>query len=443
MQPIRLFRGHFLNPIAEDRYILHTDGGIVVDGSGIILEVGAYHALQQQYPSAVTVDCSDRLILPGFIDTHTHLPQLGAVALYGKELLEWLNAYIFPSEREFAPEAADRLCPLFFRSLLAHGVTTAAIYCSVRKDSTHVAFQWAEQTGIRAIIGKVMMDQHAPDLLMETTSQSLQASEEVCRRWHGAANGRLLYAFTPRFAPTSSRFLMKAVGDLAGQYGAYIQTHIAEHPAELRWVKELFPEAHSYTDLYFGNGLLGPKTLLAHAVYVSPDERRLLADTGTCVSHCPTSNFFLKSGLMPLRELLDTGLHIGFGSDVAGGPTLSPFEIMRSAIYTHTARRFLPDFGGGDITPATALYMATLGGAKALRLDERTGSLERGKEADFIIVNPQSLSPLPTERWVDLSPEALVSRLIFRGDDRVVEQTYVRGALCHDRRSHGNNERQD
>lgn len=442
MQQTKLFRGQILNPVGEDRYTLHVDGGLIVDESGIILEVGDYREIKHQCPSANVIDCSDCLILPGFIDTHTHLPQYRVVARYGKELLEWLKTYIFPAEAEFTPEAADTLCPLFFRSLLSYGVTTAAIYCSVRKDSAHVAFEWAERTGIRAIIGKVMMDQNSPDFLLENMSESLQASEDVCRKWHGAANGRLLYAFTPRFAPTCSRALMKAVGDLAGQYGAYVQTHLAEHPAELQWVRALFPETRHYTDVYFRAGLLGPKTILAHAIHVSSDERRLLADTRTCLSHCPTSNLFLKSGSMPLRELLDTGLHIGLGSDVGGGPTLSPFEVMRSAIYVHTARRFLPDFGGGDISPTTALYMATLGGAQALGLDDKVGSLACGKEADFIVVNPQRLSPLWAEKGVDTSPETLVSRMIFRGDDRIVERTYVRGVLCYDRSSHGNNERQ-
>ena len=436
MRQISLFRGRILSPTAENQHTFHADGGLVVSESGIILEIGDYHEVVDRYPGVTLVDHSDRLILPGFIDTHTHLPQYSLASLYGKQLLEWLNTAVFPAERGFTPEAADTLCPVFFRSLLAHGVTTAAIYGSVQKDSTHIAFQWAEHTGIRAIIGKVMMDRNSPDFLLETTSESLRASEEVCRKWHGAANGRLLYAFTPRFAPTSSRSLMKAVSDLAGQYGAYIQTHLAEHPAELQWVKELFPEAHSYTDVYFGTGLLGSRTILAHAIYVNTDERRLLADTQSCLSHCPTSNLFLKSGLMPLRELLDRGLRIGLGSDVGGGPTLSPFEVMRSAIYVHTARRFLPDFGGGDISPTTAFYMATLGGAKALRLDDRIGSLDRGKEADFIIVDPQRLNPLPAETVPDLSPETLLSRIIFRGDDRIVEQSYVQGALCYDRRSY-------
>ncbi|PWB77718.1 MAG: guanine deaminase [Candidatus Methylomirabilota bacterium] len=442
LQPVRLFRGYIVNPAAEDRYALYTDGGLAVDANGIILDVGAYHEMRRQHPGAAIIDCSDRLILPGFIDTHTHLPQFGAVALYGKELPEWLNEHIFPAERQFTPEAADTQCPIFFHSLLAFGVTTAAIYCAVRKDSTHVAFQWAERTGIRAIIGKVMMDRNAPDFLLENTSDSLRAGEELCREWHGAANGRLLYAFTPRFAPTCSRALMKGVSDLAGRYGAYIQTHLAENRAEIQWVRDLFPEMRSYTEVYFGVGLLGPKTLLAHAIHVGADERRLLAETQSCLSHCPTSNLFLKSGLMPLRELMNSRLRIGLGSDVGGGPTLSPFEVMRSAIYTHTARRMLHDVDGGDISPATALYLATLGGAAALGLDNKIGSLVRGKEADFVVVNPRRLSPLPTDKWMDLSSDTLLSRMIFLGDDRVVEQTYVRGALCHDRHSNENIGRQ-
>jgi guanine deaminase len=433
MDQLKIFRGQILNPATEDRYTFRMDGAIVVDKSGTIVGVGEFQETKQRHPQAMIVDSSNRLILPGFVDTHVHLPQYGALALYGKELLEWLKTYIYPAEREFTSEAANTLCPLFFRSLLANGVTTAAIYCSVQKESTHVAFEWAEKTGMRAIIGKVMMDQNSPDFLLEQTTDSLEASEEVCRKWHGADNGRLQYAFTPRFAPTCSRGLMKAAADLAGRYGAYIQTHLAETLAELEWVRELFPEARSYTDVYRRANLLGPKTVLAHAVYVSPEERRLLKETGARLSHCPTSNLFLKSGLMPVRELLDEGLHVGLGSDVGGGPTLSPFEVMRSAIYVHTARRFLPGFLGGDISPATAFYMATLGGAKALGLEDKIGSLEHGKQADFIVVNPGRLSPLPRKKETEIAPETLLSRLIFRGDDRIVEQTYVQGNLCHER----------
>lgn len=432
MEHNKLFRGQVLSPITEEQYTFLPDGGLVVDADGIILDVGNYEEIAQRYAETTVIDLADSLLLPGFVDTHVHLPQYGAVALYGKELLDWLDTYIFPAERAFTAEMANTLCPIFFRSLLAYGTTTAAVYCSIQKESTHVAFEWARETGLRAIIGKVMMDRNSPGFLLEKTTESLRASEELCRTWHGTENGRLLYAFSPRFAPTCSRALMKAASELASQYGAYIQTHLAENLAEVEWVRELFPEARSYTDVYFSNGLLGPKSILAHAIHLDPDERHLLRDTDTCLSHCPTSNLFLHSGLMPLRELMDEGLRIGLGTDVGGGPTLSLFTVMRAAIYVHNARRFLPQFSGGKMLPSHAFYLATLGGAKALGLHKRIGSLDPGKEADFIVVNPQKLSPLSRGTETALSPETVLSRLVFRGDDRIVEQTYVRGRCCYD-----------
>jgi guanine deaminase len=344
-----------------------------------------------------------------------------------------LNTYIFPAEEHFTPEKANLICPVFFRDLLENGITTAAIYCSVQKESTDVAFGWAEKIGNRAIIGKVMMDRNAPSSLVEDTDSSIRESEEVCRRWHGVDDGRLLYAFTPRFAPTCSRELMESAGACARERGAYIQTHLAENQDELQWVMKLFPEAANYTDVYRRAGLLSSKSVLAHAIYLAAPEREALAETGSCLSHCPTSNLFLKSGLMPLYELMNMGLRIGLGSDVAGGPTLSPFAVMRGAIYVHNARKFVQDSCAEDITPATALYLATLGGAEALHLEDRIGSLDPGKEGDFVVIDAAKLSPVAPEFNGIQRKDALLSRLVFRGDDRIVEQTYVRGKLLHDR----------
>ncbi len=197
----------------------------------------------------------------------------------------------------------------------------------------------------------------------------------------------------------------------------------------------LFPEAASYTDVYRRARVLGPKSLLAHAIYLSPLERQVLADSGSALCHCPTSNLFLKSGLMPLHELMNMGLRVGLGSDVAGGPTLNPFEVMRSTIYVHNVRRFVQASPMEDLTPVTALYLATLGGAQALHLEDKIGSLEPGKEADFIVVDPEKLSPISQELSPTQRNEVLISRLVFRGDDRIVERTYVRGKLCYERRS--------
>jgi guanine deaminase len=434
MADVTLFRAQILSPKSADAFVFHRAGGLVVNSEGKIVAVADYKKVKQDYPQALVIDLSDRLIIPGFIDTHVHLPQYKAVAIYGRELLGWLENYIYPAERDFTPEVAQELAPVFFTALLAHGVTAAAVYCSVQMASTHVAFESAEKVGIRVAMGKVMMDQNSPEFLLENTSDSIKGSEELCRRWHGADQGRLLYSFIPRFAPTCSRKLMATVGEMAKQYGAYIQTHIAENPKEVDWVKELFPEAQSYADVYSRAGLLGPRTVLAHAIYLSEQERLLLKKTKTCLAHCPTSNLFLQSGFMPLRELMDRGLTIGLGSDVGGGPTLSPFEVMRAALYVHTTRRLLLG-AQGEITPATAFYLSTWGGAKTLGLGEKIGTLEAGKEADFVVVNPAQLNPLRGKASAEETPENLLSRLIFRGDDRVVEQSYVRGRLCYDKYS--------
>jgi guanine deaminase len=218
----------------------------------------------------------------------------------------------------------------------------------------------------------------------------------------------------------------------------YIQTHLSENQSEIAWVKKLFPDAQDYTGVYEKAGLLGPRTLLAHAIYISARERNALLNAQACLVHCPTSNLFLKSGLMPLAELLQMNHRLALGSDVAGGPTLSPFSVMRAAIYIHNARRFSISNGGFDVSPATVLYLATLGGAKALALDAITGSLEPGKDADFVVLDSSAFPDLPSDSQMgDL--EKLLSRLVFLGDDRMVERTYVRGRICYDRQARVSN----
>lgn len=429
----RLFRAKIFNSSSDGQVEFLKDGGLAIDAHGSVAGVGSYSEMATLHPDAHLIDYADRWIVPGFVDAHVHISQAMVMASFGQELLDWLDRYIFPAERDFTPAAANAICPDFFRALLSYGVTTAAIYSNVRADSTHVCFEWAERTGIRAIIGKVMMDRHSPPFLIEDTAQSLRESEELCKTWHGTDNGRLLYALTPRFALSCSAGLMDGVAHLAKQYGAYVQTHISENRAEIARVKELFPEATTYTDVYLRAGLLGPQTVLGHGIHLGHDEWRLLKDSETSLVHCPTSNLFLNSGLMPLREVMDRGLKVGLGSDVGAGPTLSPFEVMRTTVYVHRLRKSLGKTDGSDVTPATAFYLATLGGARALCLDDRIGSLGAGKEADFAVIDPNRLGPVRQSGGDEASPDQLLARLVFLGDDRCVEQTYVRGKLCFSR----------
>ncbi len=435
----KLFRAKLLTPEGTGRpapgsgfWRLYDDGALVIDTNGRIVSVGDYADLAREHSEAEKIDLSDKFIVPGFIDAHVHLPQYPAIGLYGRELLDWLNAYIFPAEKEFTPKVADSLSPIFFDRLLAYGVTTAAIYTSVRADSTWKVFEWAERKGIRAIIGKVMMDRNVPDYLREDTRTSIAESDQLCKAWHGQDDDRLLYAFTPRFAPSCSQELLDKVGALARERGAYVQTHLSENSGEIKWVKQLFPESRNYTDVYARAGLLGPKTLLAHAIHIDQDEQRALLAAEACLVHCPTSNLFLKSGLMHLAELLQMRHRVGLGSDVAGGPTLSPFSLMQAAIYVHNARCLPLANSGFDVTPGLVLYLATLGGARALGLGRTTGSLEPGKDADFVVLDLSSFDQSLANRG-EGEVDKLLSRLVFLSDDRNVEQTYVRGRLCYER----------
>jgi guanine deaminase len=334
-----LFRAHLLSPCEPARLREVSDGALVVDPAGRITAAGPFAEAATAHPAEPVQDLRPHWILPGLIDLHSHLPQYEAVAMDGQELLPWLRDFIFPAEIRFADaDWAAAAARTYFAHQLALGTTTAAVYGSVHPEATHRAFQEADRAGIRVILGKVMMDRNTLESLRETTEASLADSEALCQAWHGRDGGRLQYAFTPRFAPTCTRELLSGAGRLAEKHGAYVQTHLSENLDELQWVRDLFPEARDYTDVYARAGLLGPRTLLGHCIHLAPEERRTLRDTGAAVVHCPNSNAFLKSGIMPLRRWLDEDLTVGLGTDVGAGPTLSLWSEMAMAVHASKLR---------------------------------------------------------------------------------------------------------
>ena len=450
-----LFRAHLLSPEDPSRLRDIPDGGLVVDAAGAIVAAGPFPEVAAAHPGEELTDFRPHWILPGLVDLHSHLPQHEAVAMDGLELLPWLTTHIFPAELKFQdPEWAALAARAYFRDQLALGTTTTAVYGSVHQEATHRAFQEAERSGVRAILGKVMMDRNTSEQLRETTEASLAQSEELCAQWHGRDAGRLQYAFTPRFAPTCSEQLLRGAGRLAERHSAFVQTHLSENLDELQWVHELFPEARDYTDVYAGCGLLGPRTLLGHCIHLAPAEREAIRAAGAAIVHCPRSNAFLKSGIMPLRRWLDEGLTVGLGTDVGAGPSLDLWAEMamactasklRWAAQNNQGRRLreldLPEADRArihaalglepdrPIDPAQAFALATLGGARALGLGDRIGSLDPGKEADFIVVDPARVDPAPAR---DLAPAAeVLCRLLYRSDPSMVRASYVRGRLCH------------
>lgn len=409
----------------------HRDGAIIV-ANGQIAEVGAYDDLRKRQ-RPVPVRWLDRgmvAIFPGLIDCHTHLPQYSAVARGESQLLPWLRENIFPVEREFTGPKAREESPLFFHELARNGTTTAMVYAAIYEDSCEVGFEAAEQSGLRVILGKMMMDLGSYGQLQpkKILSVSLIESERLCRKWHGAADGRLEYAFSPRFAVTCSEKLMRSAAELAQRFDAYLQTHLAENREEIEKVRNLHMSARDYTYVYEKCGLLTPKTMLGHCIHLNSREIDAIAAAQSNIAHCPTSNLFLGSGLLKLDQLLAAGLAIGLGSDVAAGPELNMWQVMRGALDVQKARNMsephLP-----RLRPSEAFYFATSGGARAVGKSAIIGSLDVGKEADLLVVDLAALFPYGKIglRLDDLSTEDILALCIYRGGPHATLETYVRG----------------
>lgn len=423
-----LYRAHLLWSDSPTALREVADGGLLVDARGRILASGPFAEIATNYPGVELIDLRPHWILPGLIDLHVHLPQYESVAMDGLELLPWLTTHIFPAEARFSDASlAQAAARRFFGDLLSLGTTTAVVYSTIHQEATDIAFREAESCGIRCAMGKMMMDQNAPEALSESTDSSLEQSAELIQQWHGKADGRLLYALAPRFAPMCSPALMRGVGRLSEKTGAFIQTHLAENLDELAWVKKLFPERANYTDVYHHYGILNARTLLGHGIHLEASERALIKAAGACIVHCPSSNAFLQSGIMPLRRWLDEGVRVGLGTDVAGGPTLSMWNEMAMTCTVSKLRLALLREPNTAVKPVEAFHLATQEAAHALGLHDRLGSLGKGKDADFIVVDPRLVDP--GNRAEDAAARVL-SRLLYRADPRMVKATFVRGSQC-------------
>lgn len=454
---LRGLRGQVLDSPAFGQLRSWADGAVIFDsGRGLIVEVGDYDTLFRRRrdrpvrwlepgtdagaePSAATGFFSStptpapaRIICPGLIDVHAHLPQYPSSGRGQGELLPWLRAYIFPLEREFNAARAREDAPRFFHALARHGTTSAMLYAAIYDESCEAAFLAAERSGLRITLGKVMMDVGSyGDLPPEKIiSISLAQSERLCRRWHGASGGLLAYAFSPRFAVSCSEELMCGAAGLAATYGAPIQTHLAENLAELERVRQLFPTAKDYTDVYDRCGLLTPRTVLGHCLHLSDRELTVLAGRGAKVAHCPTANFFLTSGLLPLDRVLRAGIGVGLGTDVGAGTELNLWQVMRAALETQKARSYY-ERDVHLLNPAEAFFLGTQGGAETLGLGAVVGSLEPGKEADLLVIDRADLGAYGDPGALD--PHETVSLCIYRGGPHATLATYVRGRAVYER----------
>jgi len=411
---------------AERSYEYFEDGLLVVE-DGTVVEIGTAESLLPSLSSEVeVVHYEDALITPGFVDTHIHYPQVGIIGSYGAQLLDWLETYTFPCEGRFDDSRhAHAQAEIFLRELLRNGTTTALVFGTVHKQSVDAFFEQASKLNLRMIAGKVLMDRCAPDYLVDTAESGYADSKELIERWHG--KGRLSYAVTPRFAPTSSDEQLELAGKLFKEFpGLYMHTHISENRQEIEWVKELFPERDGYLDVYDHHGLIGERSVFAHGVHLHDDECRRLGDTGSAVAFCPTSNLFLGSGLLDLAHLESHGVRVGLGTDVGAGTSFSQLQSLNEAYKVLQLQ-------GQKLDPFKAFYLATLGGARSLYLDDRIGSLQAGKEADFVVLDYEATPLISYRLKQSKSLEETLFALMILGDDRVVKETFSAGMSVHRR----------
>jgi len=407
-------------------YVWHEDGLLVVE-DGRVKAAGDYTQLRTTLPQdAVVHDYRGKLIVPGFIDTHIHYPQTDMIASPAPGLLPWLETYTFPTERKFDdPEHAHEVARFFIEELLRCGTTTAMVYCTVHPTSVNAFFGESHKRNLRMVAGKILMDRNCPKFLCDTAEGGVRQSEELINTWH--KHGRQLYAITPRFAPTSTQAQLQLCGELARAYpDTFLQTHVAENTDEVAWVKSLFPDSRSYLDVYDKVGMMRPRAMYAHCIWLDDHDRMRMRETQSAASICPTSNLFLGSGLFDFKRADEAQVPMSLATDVGGGTSFSMLQTMNE-VYK-VARM------GGTYLPALRLfYMATLGGARSMQLEGTIGNFATGVEADFVVLDPQATPLLARRTSRTESLEELLFALALLGDDRAVAATYSAGKRVHAR----------
>ncbi|MEG3127267.1 guanine deaminase [Pantoea cypripedii] len=406
----------------------YLEDGVLTLRDGKVVSLESWETAQTHINPANLTDLRGKLIVPGFIDTHIHYPQTEMIGAFGEQLLEWLNQYTFPVESQYhCPDHAAQMSAFFLHQLLANGTTTALVFGTVHPQSVDALFSAAEQLNMRLIAGKVMMDRNAPAYLTETPQDSYQQTRDLIQRWHN--RGRLSYALTPRFAPTSSPQLLEKVSQLRAEFpDTWLHTHLSENPQEIAWVKELFPEHEGYLDVYHQHQLTGKRSVFAHCLHLEDHEWQCLHDTDSSIAFCPTSNLFLGSGLFNIKRCWQQGVRMGIGTDVGAGTTFNLLQTLGEAYKVGQLQRY-------KLSACEAFYHATLGGAHALDLDHAIGNFNPGKEADFVVLDP-AVSALQQLRYAnskDIWEKLFV--LMTLGDDRNIAQTWVNGQPVWQRES--------
>ena len=439
----KLLLGPIYTPRLSKGYAYWPNGAMVIAPDGSIVAIGeatsvlrtafgneaSFNNLSESLPKTVEVHQYDasHLLIPGLIDLHTHLPQWKVRARLEPNLLAWLDDHILPEEERFADVAyAQQVATEFFDALVANGTTTTALFLTSHPHLVDIAFKTAKQKGVRLITGLNLMDTEAkypgPASLSHPPEELLTITESLCQQWHNPQGGQSFYAWVPRYALSCSSRLFEGLGQLRQQYpDVWCHTHLAEQKNEVTEVLTAFSEASSYTGVYEQFGLLGPRTLLAHSIHLNKSELALIKKTNASLVHCPSANFFLKSGVFDWQKMSEKEISFGLGSDVGAGYSLFMGDVMRDAYMIQPTL---------NIPARELLYRSTLGAAQSLGLENLIGSLEPGKQADVLVLKrPQPLTNNPgtDSPQAAINIDSFLSEFIFTGDDRWVKQSMVRG----------------
>ncbi len=427
------FRG---DPFSADAVRYCEDGAVLINDRRIET-VGPAQEVIAAAKDAPVVDYSGALIMAGFVDAHIHYPQMDMIGAQNNGLLDWLSRHTFPQEGRFEDAAvAKEVASAFIDECLRNGVTSACVYGTVHRASVDEFFKAAAARNICMAAGKVCMDRGAPTSLCDTAQSAHDDSQALIATWHG--RGRALYAITPRFAITSTPEQLEALGALWNDHPSVLmQTHLAETHDEIAQVRALFPNHHSYYDVYRSYGLSGKGAIFGHCIHLTDHELRALREDGASIAHCPTSNAFLGAGAFDIAAArrAESGVKLCLGSDVGAGVSFSMFTTMKGA---YEAARGC----GMTLSAGQLFWLATTGGAAAMQQDGKIGNLTAGADADIVVIDVVS-TPLIARRVAQAdSLEDILMAQIIMADERAVMATYVAGEVAYVR-NNGKNQHKD
>lgn len=419
MPNFKLYKAKIINPFENGKIEYYEKGILIVDDQGIIQFCGDEFE-NIDYLNYQVIDFCDNFIIPGMIDAHTHLPQYDEIGTASGELLDWLNNFIYPLEAKFDNYEFSYSKSLdFFKNLIQNGTTTAFVYSTIHYIATKTAFEAAKEIGINAYIGNSMSDISNYDNPFYSLEKNLEISKKLINEFHSNNIGKVNYIVTPRFAGSCSFELLTEVGKLSKNYDLYIQTHLSENISELDLIKKQFPNFQNYTEIYMRSGLTTDKTIFGHAIHLNKDEQNILKKSESIIAHCPNSNRYLSSGIMPLDKYIKNKMKIALGTDIGAGFYISLLNEAREAIEsTKSYKLFINK--KSDIIQANKLFTLTnIDAANALKINNKCGNFIKGKNADFVVINNEKI------KGNDILN--IINKLVYTSESSNIVETYISG----------------